>query len=151
MTVAYFRKSNLYNDVETVVNNQAGEIRIVCYNEQKKGKSDTFGYMTIQGKDAKNPMAMKLVTYQNYRDMMAKLADESFASSEEMETLFEAFLEMAYDVVEELFYLTYESEIIEPERRLGLYQNLSKKLRESGRLAEYEIEAMADYEAEYKK
>lgn len=148
MVVAYFRENNAIGNAETLVQHPAGKIEIVRLNESGRENPDVFGHMTIEGAGAKNQMTEKLVTYQNYRSMIKNLVEESFVPQDEMEILLEAFLEMAYDFVEELVYLTYESEIIEPERRRGLFQNLAEKARESGRLGESELEMLAEYEAD---
>ena len=135
MTVAYFRENTV-------------KIEVSRLNESGQDNPDVFGYMTIEGGGAKNQMIEKQVTYQNYRTMMEKLVEESYVPQEVMETLLDAFLEMAYDFVEELVYLTYESEIIEPEKRRSLFLSLARKARESGRLGEYELDMLADYEAD---
>lgn len=135
MTVAYFRENTV-------------KIEVSRLNESGQDNPDVFGYMTIEGSGAKNQMIEKQVTYQNYRTMMEKLVEESYVPQEVMETLLDAFLEMAYDFVEELVYLTYESEIIEPEKRRSLFLKLAQKARESGRLGEYELDMLADYEAD---
>lgn len=120
-------------------------VRLVRYAGRTQ---DELGEITISSKRAKHRIEKNLITYANYRVKMKLLVEETLVSPTEKLFLYEHFLSLAYDPLEELVYLTYESELIDPQERRSLFNHLAYRLNALGCLGEADAEMLEEYQAE---
>lgn len=107
-----------------------------------------LGNIQMLGERVRHPMLSWIITTENRMKVLDSLLDENFLSKNERETVLLAFLELAATSIDDLVYLVYGSEVIDPAQRRKLFMMAAAYMKENKSLYDDDIEYLQAIEGD---